>query len=125
MRRLGFDERFTRMWDFYLGWCEGAFRERYVGAAQMVIAKNACDGYRRTRCAARITASAQYRDTVSGCSPLRTKLTSASYGAGVIVDDPPAFGEALPDQREDAADVALLVAGQVPVAENQAASGCR
>jgi cyclopropane-fatty-acyl-phospholipid synthase len=39
VRRLGFDERFTRMWDFYLGWCEGAFREEYVGAAQLVIAK--------------------------------------------------------------------------------------
>ena len=39
VRRLGFDERFTRMWDFYLGWCEGAFREGYVGAAQLVIAK--------------------------------------------------------------------------------------
>ena len=39
VRRLGFDERFTRMWDFYLGWCEGAFRERYVDAAQIVMTK--------------------------------------------------------------------------------------
>jgi cyclopropane-fatty-acyl-phospholipid synthase len=40
VRRLGFDERFQRMWDFYLGWCEGAFRERYVNVAQLVLAKN-------------------------------------------------------------------------------------
>jgi cyclopropane-fatty-acyl-phospholipid synthase len=39
VRRLGFDERFERMWDFYLGWCEGAFREHYIGAAQLVFAK--------------------------------------------------------------------------------------
>jgi cyclopropane-fatty-acyl-phospholipid synthase len=39
VRRLGFDERFQRMWDFYLGWCEGAFREHYIGAAQLVFAK--------------------------------------------------------------------------------------
>jgi cyclopropane-fatty-acyl-phospholipid synthase len=41
VRKLGFDERFQRMWDFYLGWCEGAFREHYVCAAQLVFAKKA------------------------------------------------------------------------------------
>jgi len=41
VRQLGFDERFRRMWDFYLGWCEGAFRERYVNVAQLLFAKNA------------------------------------------------------------------------------------
>jgi cyclopropane-fatty-acyl-phospholipid synthase len=39
-RKLGFDERFQRMWDFYLGWCEGAFRERYINVAQLLFAKN-------------------------------------------------------------------------------------
>jgi cyclopropane-fatty-acyl-phospholipid synthase len=39
-RGLGFDERFQRMWDFYLGWCEGAFRERYINVAQLLLAKN-------------------------------------------------------------------------------------
>jgi cyclopropane-fatty-acyl-phospholipid synthase len=39
VRQLGFDERFTRMWDFYLGWCEGAFREHYIDAAQLVMTK--------------------------------------------------------------------------------------
>lgn len=39
VRRLGFDERFQRMWDFYLAWCEGAFRERYINVAQLLLAK--------------------------------------------------------------------------------------
>ena len=39
-REMGFDERFQRMWDFYLGWCEGAFRERYINVAQLLLAKN-------------------------------------------------------------------------------------
>jgi len=39
VRQLGFDERFQRMWDFYLGWCEGAFRERYTNVAQLLFAK--------------------------------------------------------------------------------------
>lgn len=40
MRRLGFDERFQRMWDFYFAWCEGAFLERYINVAQLLLAKN-------------------------------------------------------------------------------------
>jgi cyclopropane-fatty-acyl-phospholipid synthase len=39
VRRLGFGERFQRMWDFYLAWCEGAFRERYISVAQLLLAK--------------------------------------------------------------------------------------
>src|SRR5579862_9401179 len=51
-----------------------------------------------------------------------TALLCWSDGAGVVVDDAPAFGEALPNQRKDAADVALVhVAGQVPVPQNQRA----
>ena len=34
-RRLGHDERFLRMWQFYLESCEAAFAERYVGDAQV------------------------------------------------------------------------------------------
>jgi cyclopropane-fatty-acyl-phospholipid synthase len=37
--RLGFDERFVRMWDYYLAYCVGAFRERYVGDAQLLLTK--------------------------------------------------------------------------------------
>jgi len=28
------------MWDFYLGWCEGAFRGRTINVAQVLVAKN-------------------------------------------------------------------------------------
>ncbi|HME13154.1 MAG TPA: cyclopropane-fatty-acyl-phospholipid synthase family protein [Candidatus Acidoferrum sp.] len=40
VRHLGFDERFIRMWDFYLAWCDGAFRERYINLAQVLLAKH-------------------------------------------------------------------------------------
>jgi cyclopropane-fatty-acyl-phospholipid synthase len=39
VRPLGFDERFMRMWDYYLAYCEGAFRERYIGDVQLVLGK--------------------------------------------------------------------------------------
>jgi len=43
VRALGFDERFVRMWDFYLAYCEGGFRERSIGVAHLLFAK---PGYR-------------------------------------------------------------------------------
>lgn len=36
VRRLGFDDRFIRLWEFYLCYCEAAFRERAVGVGQFV-----------------------------------------------------------------------------------------
>jgi cyclopropane-fatty-acyl-phospholipid synthase len=41
VRALGFPETFIRMWDYYLGYCEGAFAERYIGDAQILLAKAA------------------------------------------------------------------------------------
>jgi cyclopropane-fatty-acyl-phospholipid synthase len=41
VRGLGFDERFVRMWEFYLAYCEGGFMERLIGDVQMVLAKPA------------------------------------------------------------------------------------
>jgi cyclopropane-fatty-acyl-phospholipid synthase len=41
--RLGFDERFQRMWEFYLSYCEAGFRERRIGDVHMLLAK---PGYR-------------------------------------------------------------------------------
>ena len=35
----GFDERFIRMWEFYLAYCEGGFMERSIGVAQLLMAK--------------------------------------------------------------------------------------
>ena len=39
VKALGFDERFLRMWEYYLSYCEGAFRERHVGDMQLVLTK--------------------------------------------------------------------------------------
>ncbi len=39
VKALGFDKRFLRMWEYYLGYCEGAFRERHVGDMQLVLTK--------------------------------------------------------------------------------------
>jgi cyclopropane-fatty-acyl-phospholipid synthase len=41
VRALGFDERFIRMWDLYLAFCEAAFLERHAGLFQMLLVKNA------------------------------------------------------------------------------------
>ena len=43
VRAQGFDDRFTRMWEFYLCYCEGGFRERIISTAQLAFAK---PGYR-------------------------------------------------------------------------------
>jgi len=39
VRQRGFDERFVCMWDYYLAYCEGAFRERYISDVQLVLGK--------------------------------------------------------------------------------------
>jgi cyclopropane-fatty-acyl-phospholipid synthase len=39
VRAQGFDETFIRMWDYYLAYCEGAFEERFIGDAQLLLAK--------------------------------------------------------------------------------------
>lgn len=39
VRAQGFDDRFIRMWEFYLCYCEGGFMERSIGTAQVLMAK--------------------------------------------------------------------------------------
>ena len=39
VKTLGFDEKFIRMWRFYLSYCEGGFRERIIGTYQITMAK--------------------------------------------------------------------------------------
>jgi cyclopropane-fatty-acyl-phospholipid synthase len=41
VRALGYPEEFIRMWEFYLCYCEGGFRERYIGDVQMLLTKPA------------------------------------------------------------------------------------
>ena len=43
VRALGFDDRFIRLWDFYLAYCEGGFRERSIGVAHLLLGN---PGYR-------------------------------------------------------------------------------
>ena len=33
----GYDERFVRMWRYYLAYCEGGFRERTIGTCQLLL----------------------------------------------------------------------------------------
>ena len=42
VRALGHDERFVRMWDFYLAYCESGFRERSTGSVQMLLTRPGC-----------------------------------------------------------------------------------
>ncbi|MEO8584777.1 MAG: cyclopropane-fatty-acyl-phospholipid synthase family protein [Acidobacteriota bacterium] len=37
---LGFDERFLKMWEYYLAYCEGGFVERYVNDVQFVLTRS-------------------------------------------------------------------------------------
>ena len=39
VRAQGFDARFVRMWEFYLAYCEGGFRERSIGVAHLLLGK--------------------------------------------------------------------------------------
>ncbi len=39
VRALGYSERFVRMWDYYLAYCEGGFLERSIGDVQMLLVK--------------------------------------------------------------------------------------
>jgi len=42
VRKLGYPETFIRMWEYYLCYCEGAFEERYIKSAQMILTKPDC-----------------------------------------------------------------------------------
>jgi len=39
---LGYSESFVRMWNFYLCYCEGGFRERSIGTVQALLTKPSC-----------------------------------------------------------------------------------
>jgi len=39
---LGYDERFCRLWEFYLAYCEGGFIERALGDVQLLLTKPRC-----------------------------------------------------------------------------------
>ena len=39
VQALGLPDRFVRMWEFYLCYCEGGFSERAIGVAQILLEK--------------------------------------------------------------------------------------
>jgi cyclopropane-fatty-acyl-phospholipid synthase len=39
VRAQGFDDRFIRMWEFYLAYCEGGFREQSIGVSHLLFKK--------------------------------------------------------------------------------------
>ena len=39
IQRLGFDERFRRMWDYYLAYCEGGFRAGTINVGLYALSK--------------------------------------------------------------------------------------
>lgn len=39
IKQLGYPDRFIRMWEYYLCYCEGGFMERSTGVVQMLLAK--------------------------------------------------------------------------------------
>lgn len=39
VKGLGFDDTFVRLWEFYLAYCEGGFRERQIGTVQCILAR--------------------------------------------------------------------------------------
>jgi cyclopropane-fatty-acyl-phospholipid synthase len=41
VRELGYPESFVRLWEYYLCYCEGGFRERQLGTVQMLLTKPA------------------------------------------------------------------------------------
>ena len=41
VKRLGFDQRFMRIWEFYLAYCEAAFEERNIDVVQITLRKPA------------------------------------------------------------------------------------
>jgi cyclopropane-fatty-acyl-phospholipid synthase len=46
LERLGYDRRFRRLWELYLSWSEGGFRERRIGDHQLLFTKRAYRGLR-------------------------------------------------------------------------------
>ena len=74
LERLGYDERFRRLWELYLSYTEGGFRERRIGVAQLLLAK---PGYRVSRENIRSESASR-----SLAGPREASLASASLPPG-------------------------------------------
>ena len=72
--RLGYDEGFRRLWDFYFAWSEGGFRERRIEDVQLLLAGPA---YRGSRVNIRPAIA-----STSAAGPREASLASASRPPG-------------------------------------------
>lgn len=48
VRAMGYPDEFIRLWHYYFGYCEGAFRERATGVVQMLLFRPECRQLRDT-----------------------------------------------------------------------------
>ena len=39
LQQFGYDERFARMWEYYMKYCEGGFLERTISTVQLVLSR--------------------------------------------------------------------------------------
>lgn len=39
LAKLGYDDRFARLWRYYFCYCEGGFRERTISTVQLVLSR--------------------------------------------------------------------------------------
>jgi cyclopropane-fatty-acyl-phospholipid synthase len=69
LSELGYDERFQRLWQLYLSYCEAGFDERRIGVAQALLTKPRWD--QRQRASRRVAAP-----------PYSIAASSTSAGAG-------------------------------------------
>jgi cyclopropane-fatty-acyl-phospholipid synthase len=74
LEELGYDRRFRRLWELYLSWSEGGFRERRIGDVQVLFAKPA---YRGERVNMRPETASR-----SDAGPREASLASASLPPG-------------------------------------------
>jgi cyclopropane-fatty-acyl-phospholipid synthase len=85
LSELGYDERFRRLWELYLSYCEGGFRERRIQDLQLLLAKPGYRGERRLPI--ELTTSAL------SSPPLSTRVPAAH--APAVQPQPPAPFETL------------------------------
>lgn len=83
VRALGFNERFIRMWDYYLCYCEAAFLERQVSNVQMLFGGREChfDGisrYRIDQGAGQALGSANRTFRIDTCCQQATRVTEGA-----------------------------------------------
>ena len=125
VRALGYDERFERTWDFYLAFCEAAFRTRALRDVQLdadpAVQRARCDAAGSSSCSAGARARAArraLRDPAAdagrdrgrrrlgrslACSPCSTRVLGAGRALAAAADRDPGRGSRTPASRRSCA----------------------